>query len=158
MLDVGTGSGAIALAIASERTDAIVTATDTSAAALSLARENADLLGLEVDFVESDLLDGVAGPFRLVVSNPPYVPEAELDSLQPEVREWEPRVALLDGGQTEALATAAREVLDGFLVLEVHELRSAAVQQTLAQLGYAGAKVTRDLAGRDRVVEARWTR
>ena len=155
VLDVGTGSGAIALAIASERSDARVTATDRSPDALALARENAARLGLDVAFVEADLLDGIAGPFDLVVSNPPYVlPEEEL---LPELT-YEPREALVDGGQTAALAAAARDVLDGFIVLEVHEERAQAVAGRLDELGYAAVTVTRDLAGKERVVEARWTR
>jgi len=154
VLDVGTGSGAIALAIASERPDATVTATDVSSEALALARENADRLGLGVAFVETSLLEGVAGRFDLVVSNPPYVLPGE--PLQPEL-EYEPREALLDAGQTEAVAGDARGVLDGWLVLETHAERAGAAAEMLARLGYAGVSVTRDLAGKERVVEARWT-
>jgi len=154
VLDVGTGSGAIALAIASERADARVTATDSSPEALALARENAERLGLTVDFVETNLLDGIAGPFELVISNPPYVLPGE--TLAPELA-YEPRVALIDEGQTRALAAAARDVLHGWLVLEVHEDRATDVAAALAELGYTGATITRDLAERERVVEARWT-
>jgi release factor glutamine methyltransferase len=154
VLDVGTGSGAIALAIASEHPGARVTATDSSHDALALARENGQRLNLDVAFVETNLLDGVPGPFDLVVSNPPYVlPEEEL---RPELT-YEPRAALVDDGQTEAIADAARGLLDGFLVLEVHEHRAGQVRALLTELGYAGVAVTRDLAERDRVVEAQWT-
>jgi release factor glutamine methyltransferase len=153
VLDVGTGSGAIALAVASERPDARVTATDSSADALALARENADRLGIEVELVETNLLDGLAGPFDLVVSNPPYVRPGE--DLQPELA-FEPPAALVDAGQTQALIAAARGVLDGWLVLEVHEDRAAEVAGALG--GYADVRITRDLAGRERVVEGRWTR
>jgi release factor glutamine methyltransferase len=154
VLDVGTGSGAIALAIASEHPGARVTATDSSPEALALARENAQRLKLEVVFVETNLLDRVAGPFDLVVSNPPYVPPEE--ELRPELT-YEPREALVDNGQTAAIAEAARGVLDGFLVLEVHEHRAGHVCALLTELGYTGVAITRDLAGRDRVVEAQWT-
>src|SRR5207248_5746147 len=154
VLDVGTGSGAIALAIASERSDARVTATDSSPEALALARENAALLNLDVAFVETNLLDGLPGPFALVISNPPYVLPGE--ELRPELT-YEPRAALVDEGQTEAVAAAARQVLDGRLVLEVHEQRAVHVRAALTELGYADATITRDLAGKDRVVEARWT-
>jgi release factor glutamine methyltransferase len=154
VLDVGTGSGAIALAIASERPDARVTATDSSPAALGLARDNAEGLSLDVEFVETNLLDGVPGRFDLVVSNPPYVLAEE--ELQPELT-YEPREALVDDGQTPALAVAARGVLDGWLVLEVHEERAAMVYDTLAELGYAEVTITNDLSGRERVVEGRWT-
>jgi len=156
VVDVGTGTGAIALALAHERTDARVWATDASVDALELARENAEALGLDVQLVHGDLLAGLEGPFELVVSNPPYVGADEIPDLEPEVRDWEPRSALVDEGQTERLARAARDVLDGFIVLEVHEARAVEVAAALTALGYAGATVGRDLAGRDRVVEAEW--
>jgi release factor glutamine methyltransferase len=158
VLDVGTGSGAIALALADERPDASVVATDNSPAALELARENAEWLGLEVAFVETSLLDGVEGPFDAVVSNPPYVLAWELDAVQPEVRDWEPREATVAGGQTEALIAAAPRVLraGGWLVLEAHEGRASDVGALLEASGYAGVAITRDLAGRERVVEGTW--
>ena len=153
VIDVGTGSGAIALAIASERPDSHVIATDSSVDALRLAGENARRLGLTLELVQADLLGGFTGPFELVVSNPPYVLPGE--ELLPELT-YEPRVALIDEGQTQALAAAARDVLDGWLVLEVHEDRAAEIASALTGLGYSGTTITRDLAGRDRVVEARW--
>jgi release factor glutamine methyltransferase len=158
VVDVGTGTGAIALAIADEHPEALVTATDVSPDALSLARENAERLGLAIELVETSLLDGLTGSFDLVVSNPPYVGADEIDALQPEVRDWEPRLALV-GDQTADLAAAARERLapGGALVLEVHADHAQEVAALLEQLGYSGTIVTRDLAGRDRVVEARWT-
>jgi release factor glutamine methyltransferase len=156
IVDVGTGSGAIALSLASELPGARVAATDVSPAALALARENAVALGLDVDFHETNLLAGLAGPFDLVVSNPPYVLPDELDGLEPEVRDWEPRLALVDDGQTEALARSARDVLDGWIVLEVHADHATAVAALLEELGYAEVEISRDLAGRERVVEGRW--
>jgi release factor glutamine methyltransferase len=158
VVDVGTGTGAIALAIADEHPGAALTATDVSPDALSLARENAERLGLEIELVETSLLDGLIGSFDLVVSNPPYVRADEIDALQPEVRAWEPRLALV-GDQTTELAAAARERLapGGTLVLEVHADHAQEAAALLEQLGYSGTTVTRDLAGRDRVVEARWT-
>lgn len=158
VLDVGTGTGAIALSLALELPGAHVSATDASADALALARENAALLGLAVDLVEGDLLAGVTGPFDLVVSNPPYVAAAELAASEPEVRDWEPRAALLDDGQTERLVDAARSVLEGWLVLEVHEGRADEVAARMRDAGYAAVAVTDDLAARPRVVEGRWTR
>jgi release factor glutamine methyltransferase len=153
IVDVGTGSGAIALAIAQEVPGAEVHATDVSAEALSLARENAAANGLTVHFHEADLLDGVDGPFDLVVSNPPYVDAAELAGLEPEVRDWEPRGALVDEGQTERLAQQAKTTL----VLEIHEDRAADVQRVLTTAGYRDITVTCDLAGKERVVEGRWS-
>jgi release factor glutamine methyltransferase len=156
ILDVGTGTGAIALALKQERPDATVTATDLSADALALARENAEANELDVRFVEGDLLAGVAGPLDLVVSNPPYVGAEELDALEPEVRDWEPRSALADEGQTLRLARAARSVLDGWLVLEVHEERAQALSDELARLGYRRVAIGLDLAEKERMLEARW--
>jgi release factor glutamine methyltransferase len=154
--DVGTGTGAIALALKQERPDAIVVATDISADALELARENATANELDVRFVQGDLLEGVDGPLDLVVSNPPYVGAEEIDLLEPEVREWEPRGALVDDGQTARLARDAQGALDGWLVLEVHEERAQALADELAHLGYGAISIGLDLAGRERVLEARW--
>jgi release factor glutamine methyltransferase len=154
IVDVGTGTGAIALALKHERPDADVTATDLSADALDLARENAG--ALDVTFVHADLLSGLDGVFDLVVSNPPYVGADEYAGLEPELA-YEPRSALVDEGQTERLAADARERLDGWLVLEVHEQRAAAVSDALAKLGYASIGIGADLAGRERVVEGRWS-
>jgi release factor glutamine methyltransferase len=154
--DVGTGTGAIALALKQERPDACVVATDISADALELARENAAANELDVRFLEADLLDGVDGPLDLVVSNPPYVGADELDALEPEVREWEPRGALVDEGQTLRLARDAQAVLDGWLVVELHEDRAQALSDELAKLGYRGLSIGLDLAGKERMLEARW--
>ena len=160
VLDAGTGSGAIALAVASEHPGARVTGIDLSPGALALARENAARLGLDVRLERWDLAAGLpAGPWDLVVSNPPYVSAGELAALAPEVRDWEPRDAIVDRGQTDAVVTGARDVLrpGGWLVLETHWDRAAHVAATVAVAGYGPPTITRDLAGRDRVVEAPWT-
>jgi len=154
IVDVGTGSGAIALALKDERPDARVTATDRSVGALALARENAEASGLDVELVETNLLDGLAGPFELVVSNPPYVAADELGALEPELGH-EPHEALVDRGQTQRLIETARF---GWLVLEVHEARGAEVARQLEAAGYRDVRVSQDLARRDRIVEGRWTR
>jgi release factor glutamine methyltransferase len=156
IVDVGTGTGAIALALKQERPDAVVAATDISGDALALARENAEANELDVRFVEGDLLAGIEGPVDLVVSNPPYVGAEELDALEPEVRDWEPRGALVDEDQTLRLARAAQAVLNGWLVLEVHADRARAMSDALAKLGFQGVGIELDLAGRERVLEARW--
>jgi len=155
--DVGTGTGAIALALKQERPDASLVATDASLDALALARENAEANGLDVRFVEADLLAGIEGPFDLIVSNPPYVDADEFEQLEPELA-WEPRAALLDQGQTSRLARQARAVLDGWVVLEVHALRAREVAEELSTSGYQSVSISLDLAGRERVVEARWAR
>jgi release factor glutamine methyltransferase len=158
VLDVGTGSGAIALAIADEHPGAKVTAIDISEDALRLARENAAATGLEVAFELRDLATGFAGQYDLVVSNPPYVSTEEIDELEPEVRDWEPRLATVGSEHTEAIARAARGVLrpGGRLVLEVAEGRGETTALLLRSLGYDEVRASPDLAGRDRVVEGRW--
>ena len=162
VLDVGTGTGAIALAIADEAPAARVTAVDVSPEALALARENLDLTGVDgrVRLVEHDLTSGLGdGEFDLVVSNPPYVEPEELPTLQPEVRDWEPHIALVAAGATDKLARAATEALRpaGWLVLETAAGSGERVQRLLAELGFEEVTITPDLAGRDRVAEGRWT-
>ncbi len=157
VLDVGTGSGAIALAIADEHRGARVTGIDASVDALAVARGNARDTNLGVEFVAWDLFAGLpTGPWDLVVSNPPYVRANEIDALEPEVTDWEPRAALVADGATDAVARGARAVLreGGALVLEVADGDAERVSRLLLELGYAGVVVTQDLAGRDRIVEA----
>ncbi|HEU0246220.1 MAG TPA: peptide chain release factor N(5)-glutamine methyltransferase [Gaiellaceae bacterium] len=156
VVDVGTGSGAIALAIADEHPGARVTGLDASPEALAVARENARRSDLAVDLLEWDLFSGLpAGPWDLVVSNPPYVRPDEITGLEPEVRQWEPRQALVGEGATEAVAGAARDVLrpGGALVLEVADGDAGRIGELLRSLGYDTVTVTKDLAGCNRVVE-----
>jgi release factor glutamine methyltransferase len=157
VLDVGTGSGAIALAIADEHLGARVVAVDRSEGALTLARENLARTGLEgrVELRRGNLLDGVEGVFDLVVSNPPYVPPEEFDSLQPEIRLYEPYEAVVGTGVWRQIARAAGTVLPpgGGIVLECGDGQAAEVAAGLAALGYAEILCTPDLAGRDRAVE-----
>jgi release factor glutamine methyltransferase len=158
VLDVGTGTGAIALAIADEHAGARVTAIDASPQAVALARDNAVRTGIAVELLEHDLRDGLpGGPYDLVVSNPPYVAPAELETLMPDVRDYEPHAALVGEGTTEAVAGAARDVLrsGGWLVLEVGYGDAPRVRAHLEELGYSECVSTVDLAGRERVVEAR---
>ena len=160
VLDVGTGTGAIALAIADEVPTARVTAVDVSPDALALARENLDLTGVNgrVRLVEHDLTSGLGKhDFDLVVSNPPYVEPEELDKLMADVRDFEPHVALVGRGATEAVARAALDALapGGWLVLEVGDGQAAATAALLDELGYAEVATTADLTGRDRVLEGR---
>jgi release factor glutamine methyltransferase len=161
VLDVGTGTGAIALAIVDEHPGARVTAIDSSLDALALAGENVEQTGLggRVELVAGDFAAGLSGgPYDLVVSNPPYVEPGEIDALEPEVRDWEPRLALVGVGATEAVAEGARDVLrpGGWLVLEVAAGAAGRVAELLARLGFADVVRTADLAGSERVVEGRW--
>jgi release factor glutamine methyltransferase len=160
VLDVGVGSGAIALAIADEHPGARVTAIDVSEEALEVARENARTTGLEVTFEHRDVRDGLAGSYDLVVSNPPYVTADEIEELEPEVRDWEPRTATVGDDHTEVIAAAAAEVLKpgAWLVLEVGGGQAGAVVARLQKLGYEDVTTVPDLAGRDRVVGGRWGR
>jgi release factor glutamine methyltransferase len=151
VLDVGAGSGAIALAIADEATHARVTAVDSSADALALAGENAERLGIEVELRNGGFETAAEG-WDLVVSNPPYVSPAEIELLEPEVRDWEPREALVGKDRHEELARIARTT---WLALEVGDGQAPEVAAALARLGYADVRVTRDLAGTERVVEGR---
>ena len=160
--DVGTGSGAIALAVKAARPDASVTATDVSADALAVARANAAALGLEVELVEADLLAGVEGRFAVVASNPPYIGEGEMAALEPEVAEYEPRLATVAGPAgtevLERLVAAAPGALEpgGSLVVECGAGQAAAVRGLMAAAGAAETSAEPDLAGIDRVVAGRW--
>ncbi len=149
ILDVGVGSGAIALALKDERPDAQVTGVDVSADALALARENAERLGLEVELRQGDGAAAAAEGWDVAVANPPYV--ESLDDVQPELR-WEPRVALVGSGEHERLARVANA---RFVVFEVGDGRAPHVAGMLERLGYADVAITADLTGRDRVVEGR---
>jgi release factor glutamine methyltransferase len=151
VLDLGTGSGAIALAIADERPDARVTAVDSAADAVALARENAERLDLAIEVRQGDL-EAAAEGWDLVVSNPPYVAADEWESLQPEIRDWEPRAALVGEGIHEEIARLASTRL---LVFEVGDGQADHVADALASRGYADITITPDLAEEDRVVEGR---
>jgi release factor glutamine methyltransferase len=158
VLDVGVGSGAIALAIADEHPGALVTGLDVSPDALGLAAENRERTGLAVTLLEGSFLDGLPkGPWELVVANPPYVDPLEAEALAPEVRDHEPELALYGVDAHRAIAEAALAVLvpGGSLVLEIGESQGVRVVGELERLGYERVVISQDLAGRDRVVEGR---
>jgi release factor glutamine methyltransferase len=156
VLDVGTGTGAIALSIAHEHPGARVTALDVSPDALALAAENAERLGLAVAFELGDIRDGLDGAFDLVVANPPYVEPGEIDGLEPEVRDHEPRGALVGAGVAEAVAERARELLvaGGWVAVELGVDQHEAYADHLRALGYRAITITPDLTGRERIIEA----
>jgi release factor glutamine methyltransferase len=153
LLDVGTGSGAIALAVADELPGCEVKATDTSADALEAARANAHRLGLEqrIRFAPGSIPP--EEDFELILANLPYVAEREWPSLQPEVTEWEPREALLAGADgLDAIRALIPQVEVGVLALEVGQGQAGAVRELLAAAGFGAIETRRDLAGIERVV------
>ena len=162
VVDVGTGTGCIALALAGEGHYTTVLAVDRSPAALSLARENRDAAGARVHLVLGDLTGSLApASVHAVVSNPPYLTEAELAALEPGVRDHEPALALASGPDgleaTRRLVQDAGRVLrpGGWLALEVDMLRAAAVAALASRAGLTDVTVHEDLFGRARYVLAR---
>lgn len=162
ILDIGTGSGALMLALLKELEQARGTATDISAAALAVARANAERLDLasRCAFVECNIADGVAGPFDLIVSNPPYIVKAEIAALDPEVRDYDPKLAL-DGGSDgldayRAIARDARRLLapGGRLIVELGAGQEQAVRALFADVGLKVTGVRDDLAGIPRALSA----
>jgi release factor glutamine methyltransferase len=147
ILDVGVGSGAIALSLKDERPDARVTGVDVSAEALALARENAELLGLEIELRQGDGAAAAAEGWDVVVANPPYV--ESLTELQPELRR-EPAMALVGRGEHGRLARAAAA---RFVVFEVGDGQASDVAEVLGAAGWRDVRVTKDLTGMERVVE-----
>jgi release factor glutamine methyltransferase len=166
VLDVGTGSGAIALAVADELPRCEVTATDTSPGALAIAQANADRLGLadRVRFLEGTLPEGE--DFDLILANLPYVAERDWPSLQPEVTQWEPREALLAGPDGldayRAFVPGCAghlhrylEQMAGALAVEVGEGQALAVAELMTGAGFGEVEIRPDLAGIERVVVGR---
>jgi len=163
VLDVGTGSGCIALTLRHKRSDAVVSACDVSSDALAVARSNARALGLDVQFLEADVLaDDVPGRvprnLDLLVSNPPYIPDDEADALPPVVREYDPDVSLFAGDDplrfyrdlvdwTRALCAPGASV-----VFEIHAEYADEVEALLRRAGLDDVTVEEDLSGRPRVV------
>jgi release factor glutamine methyltransferase len=164
IVDVGTGSGAIAMALAKELPSAELYATEISPAALEIARANAARHQLEgrIRFRQADLLQGLGrDEFDFVVSNPPYVGESEADQVQLEVRKYEPRNAVFAGTTglevIERLIPQAREALKpgGWLVMEISGTIADGVRELLA--GWNDVQIAKDLQGIERVVSARTT-
>ncbi|CAM5430196.1 peptide chain release factor N(5)-glutamine methyltransferase [Frigidibacter albus] len=162
VLDLGTGTGCIVLTLLAEQPEARGMGTDLSPAALAVAAGNAAALGLaeRVELVASDWFAGVAGRFDLIVSNPPYIAADEMAALDPEVRDWEPHLALTPGGDGldayRAIAAGAGAHLapGGRLLVEIGPAQGAAVAGLFAAAGLGRIRVLPDLDGRDRVVSA----
>ncbi len=160
VLDLGTGSGAIILSLLAERPQAMGVATDISAKALDIARRNAGRIGVadRVQFKESNWFDNINGRYDLIVSNPPYISEAEMQVLAPEVRDWEPHLALTPGGDgLEAyrrIADGVKAVLtpNGRALFEIGYRQALDVSEIFTKAGFTQLEVLQDLAGHDRVI------
>jgi len=154
--DIGTGSGAIALALADERPDLQITATDVDAGALSVARENAVRLGLDISFVQGDLLDAVDSELDALISNPPYIKDSELAGLAPEVVDHEPHLALTAG--PDGLEVVQRLVEQAslrkipWIALEIGAGQADQTAALLTRAGWGHVEIRNDLAGIGRVV------
>ena len=166
VVDVGTGSAAIALSVAAEVPSARVFATEPSAAARAWALRNLARTGLRVTLLPGEMLDplhpALGGAVDVIVSNPPYVSDAEWPSLPPEVQNHEPLEAVCGGSDgldvvVQLLQEAPRWLaIGGWLVIETGEEQAVRLERLLRVIGYTDVTVTKDLAGRDRVVEGRW--
>ncbi len=160
VLDLCTGSGCIAISLARRFPEARVLGTDVSGEALVFARENAEALGISnVEFLEGEGFSPVHGQsFDLIVSNPPYIAEGEIEALEPEVKDWEPRGALVSGPEgVEFYRVIAREAgrhmdRDAFLALELGAGQADAVCAMLEVEGFKGVETVRDLAGHERML------
>lgn len=159
IVDVGTGTGALALALKAACPGAQVTGSDLSAPALALARENGERCGLDVTWVQADLLAGLDGPYDLIVSNPPYLPAGDREGAPPEL-EHDPALALyagptgLDLARPLAQQAASRLAAGGALLLELDPRNAPRLAAELRDTGWV-AEVGADLAGRERFVTAR---
>lgn len=153
VVDIGSGSGCIAITLTLERPDLRLVATDVSPAALALARHNARTLSAPVSFVACDILEAFARPFDVVVSNPPYIPSDEVELLEPEVRLHEPRGALTPGPRgTEVIERIFDAANDALVFLEIGFGQEPAVRQLAAARGNHLLEVKDDLAGIPRIV------
>ena len=160
VLDLGTGSGCILLTLLAENKSATGQGSDASPAALSVAKQNAARFGLEnrSGFLVSDWFEKIEGRFDLIISNPPYIAADEMPDLSPEVRNWEPLIALTPGGDGldayRAITTAAASYLSpgGRLMLEIGPTQAAAVTDMFRNTGFDGITTRRDMDGRDRVI------
>jgi release factor glutamine methyltransferase len=157
VLDLGTGSGAVALALKDERPDLEVTGSDLSADALTLARANGERLGLDTHWLRADLLDGVPDEYDAILSNPPYVPDGDRATLVPEILRHEPSSALfagadgLDGIRALVVQASALTSLR-LLALEVGAGQAGVVGELMREAGFRDVRSERDLAGIERIV------
>ena len=162
VLDLGTGSGCIILSLLAARAGTTGTATDISDKALRTAQANAERLALldRVTFTPSNWFDAVTGAFDLIVSNPPYITAEAYEALHPEVRQFDPKIALTPGGDGldayRNICAQAPGYLtpNGALMVEIGFDQAAPVEQLFAQAGFRDIRTIRDINGKDRVIAA----
>lgn len=160
VLDMCTGSGCIAVSLAKLGNAALCVAADYSEKALAVARQNAKLNNVNIQFIQSDMFKNITGSYDIIVSNPPYIETAVIDTLMPEVKEYEPRAAL-DGGRDglsfyRIIGNKARDYLypGGLLAVETGALQGSQVMAIFKESGYKDVCMQKDLSGNDRVVAA----
>ncbi len=158
ILDMCTGSGCIILSLLHFTKDCTGTAVDLSEKALAVARQNAEKLEKECEFIHSDLFENIKGKYDVIISNPPYIATKEIEALEPEVRIHEPMMAL-DGKEDglffyRKIVSASVDYLnpEGWLMFEIGYDQGEAVSEMMKSAGYIEVRVIKDLAGLDRVV------
>jgi len=163
ILDLGTGSGILGITLAAEQVDAVVVVTDISKAALLVAKTNAKRHDVEdrIEFIESDWFDSLHGKFDLIISNPPYIGENELEGLESDVIDYDPIIALTPGGDGIApyriIAGQAQNYLNenGRVIVEIGHLQGKDVKNLFLQAGFSGVQILQDLEGKDRAIVAK---
>ena len=163
ILDLGTGSGILGVTLAAEQVDAVVVVTDISKAALVVAKTNAKRHHVEerIEFIESDWFDSLDDKFDLIISNPPYIGENELEGLDPDVIDYDPMIALTPGGDGLApyriIAGQAQNYLNenGRVIVEIGHLQGNDVKNLFLNAGFTDVKILQDLDGKDRSIVAK---
>ena len=157
VLDVGTGSGCIAIALKKAHPEWQVTVIDISSEAIEVARENAARNGVEVTFHVADIFSDSIGDFDLVVSNPPYITESEKSSMLPNVLDFEPHTALFvpDADPLKFYRRIAELKLGKYLFFEINEAFGEEMKNLFADLGYTDILITKDIYGKARIIEGR---
>lgn len=163
ILDLGTGTGILAVTLAAEWPDALLTATDVSLSALEVAKKNALRHGVSqrIAFQKSDWFENLTGQYDLIVSNPPYISEGEMAELSPDVHDWEPHLALTPGGDGLMAYRKISQRLERFLepdavaLFEIGYRQGDGVTQIFSDAGFENVTISKDLNGHDRIVTVR---
>jgi len=163
ILDLGTGSGILGITLATEQVDAVVAVTDISQAALAVAIANAKRYHVEdrIEFIQSDWFDSLHGKFDLIISNPPYIGENELEGLEPDVIDYDPIIALTPGWDGLApyriIAGQAKDYLNenGRVIVEIGHIQGNDVRNLFLNAGFMNVQILQDLDGKDRAIVAK---